>query len=487
MLIAWADWAAGLLSGLSDEQLQAMLSAEHGGMNEVFADVAAMTGEARYLRLAERFSDRRILNPLLQQQDRLTGLHANTQIPKVVGFERIAQQGGDAAWHQAAAFFWETVVGQRSVVIGGNSVREHFHAADDFSPMINEVEGPETCNSYNMLKLTRLLFAGSPELKYADYYERTLYNHILASQDPETGGLVYFTPMRPQHYRVYSQAQQAMWCCVGSGIENHFKYGEFIYAREGETLFVNLFIPSRLEWPEQGLVLRQETRFPDRSDTRLVFESDASITLRLRYPAWVAANQAVLQINGETQHLSAAPGSYITLTRDWRKGDTVALELPMAPQLERLPDGSDYYAILYGPIVLSAATAPFENEVLDYFADDGRMGHIPGGQLCPLERAPVLVAASTDFLDRIERIDDQQLRFKTTGLLEPEAYRDLELLPFFRVHRSRYMLYWPFSTPERLQATRGARPVFCASTTSAPTAAARSPSSSTGWCWPKSR
>jgi DUF1680 family protein len=398
MLVAWADWAAALVSNLSDEQIQAMLAAEHGGMNEVFADVAAITGEQRFLELAARFSHRQILDPLLRGEDQLTGLHANTQIPKVIGFERIAQQGGEPKWHQAAAFFWDTVVNERSVAIGGNSVREHFHATDDFGPMINEVEGPETCNSYNMLKLTRLLFAGSPEPKYADYYERTLYNHILASQDPATGGLVYFTPMRPQHYRVYSQAQQAMWCCVGSGIENHFKYGEFIYAREADTLYVNLFIPSTLRWPEQGLTLRQETGFPDRSETRLVFESDAHVTLNLRYPAWVASGQATLRINGEAQSVSAAPGSYITLARDWRQGDTVTLDLPMAPHLEQLPDGSAYYAILYGPIVLSAATSPFANEVLHYYADDSRMGHIPGGQLCPLEHSPVLVAASTDFL-----------------------------------------------------------------------------------------
>jgi hypothetical protein len=244
-----------------------------------------------------------------------------------------------------------------------------------------------------------------------------------------------------------------MWCCVGSGIENHFKYGEFIYAREADALYVNLFIPSRLEWPEQGLVLRQETRFPDCSDTRLVFETDASITLKLRYPAW-AAGPATVRINDEQQEAAATPGSYISLARSWRKGDTVSLDLPMAPRLEQLPDGSDWYAILYGPIVLSAATAPFANEVLDYYADDSRMGHIPGGPLCPLERAPVLVAASTDFLDRIERVDDDELRFKTRGLIEPEAYRDLELVPFFRVHRSRYMLYWPFSTPEALQTRR---------------------------------
>ncbi len=253
MLIDWADWAAGLVSKLDDEQLQAMLITEHGGMNEVFADVAGITGEQRYLDVARRFSHHLLLEPLLLGEDRLTGLHANTQIPKVVGFETIAQSGDDPAWHEAAKFFWNTVVNERSVAIGGNSVREHFHDKNDFSPMVEEVEGPETCNTYNMLKLTRLLYRAEPRPEYADYYERALYNHILSSQDPATGGLVYFTAMRPQHYRVYSQVHDAMWCCVGSGIENHVKYGEFIYAADDDELFVNLFIPSRLDWPEKGL------------------------------------------------------------------------------------------------------------------------------------------------------------------------------------------------------------------------------------------
>ena len=452
MLVTWADWAAAVVAELSDQQLQTMLTTEHGGMNEVFADVAVITGDRRYLALAERFSDQRILDPLLQGQDRLTGLHANTQIPKVVGFERIARAGGDARWREAAEFFWETVVTQRSVAIGGNSVREHFHDKNDFQPMIDDVEGPETCNTYNMLRLTRLLYADRANLKYADYYERALYNHILASQDPATGGLVYFTPMRPQHYRVYSQAQQAMWCCVGSGIENHVKYGEFIYARDGDTLFVNLYIPSRLRWPEQHLALRQESRFPDQSATRLVFETDSEISLQLRYPSWATSEQATVSVNGEAQSVTVRPGSYISLQRRWRKGDTVDLQLPMQARLEQLPDGSDYYAILYGPIVLSAPTSPFEDEVLDYFADDSRMGHIPGGPLCPLERSPVLVAASTDFLDRIQRVEGDELRFRASEVVQPEAFRDIELIPFFRVHRSRYMVYWPFSTPDRLHA-----------------------------------
>ena len=184
MLVEWADWAAGLISKLDDTQMQTMLITEHGGMNEVFTEVAAITGESHYLEAARRFSHRAVLEPLLEGQDRLTGLHANTQIPKVVGFEAVARHGGDESWREAAEFFWQTVVDERSVAIGGNSVREHFHDKGDFSPMIEEVEGPETCNTYNMLRLTRLLFASEPQGEYADYYERALYNHCLLYTSP---------------------------------------------------------------------------------------------------------------------------------------------------------------------------------------------------------------------------------------------------------------------------------------------------------------
>lgn len=454
MLVAFADWADGLVAELSDEQVQTMLGAEHGGMNEVFADVAAITGDRRYLALARRFSHRRLLDPLIAGQDRLNGLHANTQIPKVVGFERIAELDGDDAWHRAAEFFWETVVNERSVAIGGNSVREHFNDKQDFGPMIREIEGPETCNTYNMLRLTRLLYRDRPDLRYVRYYERALYNHILSSQDPATGGLVYFTPIRPEHYRVYSQVDQGMWCCVGSGIENHVKYGAFVYARDGNTLYVNLFIPSRLAWPEQGLALRQENRFPDGPGTRLVFERDAGIRVRLRYPAWAATDRPVLRINGEDQHVTARPGSYIDLERQWKRGDTISLDLPMDIATERLPDGSDYYAILYGPIVLAAATTPFADEVLDFYADDSRMGHIPAGPMCPPEQIPVFVADNPDFAKHIRRVGEGELRFRFSGNTVAAALQDLELQPFFRVHRSRYLLYWPYSTPEKLPLRR---------------------------------
>lgn len=448
MLVRLADWAAGIVSGLSDVEIQTMLRTEHGGMNEVLADVAAITGEDRYLELAERFSHRTILDPLLQGRDQLDGLHANTQIPKVIGFERIAEVGDTSEWHRAAEFFWDTVVTRRTVAFGGNSVREHFHPPDDFEPMIRNVEGPETCNTYNMLRLTRLLYQVAPEPKYVDYYERALYNHILASQDPATGGLVYFTPIRPQHYRVYSRVDEAMWCCVGSGIENHFKYGELVYARDDDDLIVNLFIPSRIDWPEEGLRLRQETDFPDAPATRLVFEGDSETGLQIRYPSWAASDEATVLVNGEPQDVSAAPGSYIRLQRAWKKGDVVSLELPMATHVERLPDGSDYFAILHGPIVLSATTTPFDDEELDVYADDSRMGHVPSGPTCPLESAPILVSRSpADIVEHIERVDDRELRLRFSGMIEPDAYSETELIPFFRVHHSRYMLYWPHRTP----------------------------------------
>jgi len=465
MLVAWADWAANLVANLSDAQIQQMLIAEHGGMNEVFADVAAITGDVRYLELAKRFSDRRILDPLLQRRDLLTGLHANTQIPKVVGFERIAQVEGNARWLDAAAFFWDTVVDHRTVAIGGNSVREHFHAVNDFEPMIREVEGPETCNTYNMLKLTRLLYADRPELKYVDYYERALYNHILASQDPRTGGLVYFTPMRPQHYRVYSQVDEAMWCCVGSGIENHFKYGAFIYAREADALYVNLFIPSRLDAPDQGLAVRQETRFPDmsatgiafRSATRIVFEKDADITLKIRYPSWAISRKAVLTVNGALMRVPDAKDSYITLDRSWKAGDTVNLALPTVIRPEKLPGDSDYYAWLYGPIVLAAKTDPFPGETLDFYADDSRMGHIPAGPMCPLERAPVFVTDDPDVSYVWSPVSRDEARFRLSPDAPMHNAQDLELIPLFRLHHSRYMVYWPRVTPEELEARATSR------------------------------
>jgi len=449
MLIAMSDWALRLTSHLSDAQMQTMLKSEHGGMNEVLADVYQMTGERKYLDLALKFSHQQVLQPLEKGEDKLTGLHANTQIPKVIGFERIGELSGRKDMQQAAKFFWQTVVEHRTVAIGGNSVKEHFHDAADFSPMIEEVEGPETCNTYNMLKLTEMLFLGEQKGKYADYYERALYNHILASQRPETGGFVYFTPMRPNHYRVYSQVDQAMWCCVGSGIESHAKYGEFIYAHDKDALFVNLFIPSTLQWREKGVNLTQSNSFPDQAGTRITVDGDARFTMKIRYPAWVAAGKLGVRINGRPVKVDAQPGSYVSIDRAWKQGDHVDVSLPMTTRLEQMPDKSKYYVVLHGPIVLATKTNPFPTEHLNFLADDSRMGHIAKGQVCPLESAPTFVADRADFIRRFKPVPGKPLTFTAPkGLVQGGGVgANTEFIPFFRLHDARYTLYWPQSTP----------------------------------------
>ncbi|HEY8026953.1 MAG TPA: glycoside hydrolase family 127 protein [Burkholderiaceae bacterium] len=450
MLIALSDWALRLTSHLTPEQMQTMLRSEHGGMNEVLADVAQMTGEKKYLVLAERFSDRKLLQPLSEEQDQLTGLHANTQIPKVVGFKRIADMTGERQWQQAAQFFWQTVHDHRTVAIGGNSVKEHFNDEHDFSSMMDDVEGPETCNTYNMLKLTELLFLTDPKVAYSDYYERALYNHILSSQRPESGGFVYFTPMRPNHYRVYSQVDKAMWCCVGSGLESQAKYGEFIYAHTRDALYVNLFIASTLEWREQGVRVTQINNFPDEAGSAIVLHGDRTFTLQIRNPEWVANGQFKLRVNGRAVAMPAAAGRYVSLRRHWRDGDRVEIDLPMQTHLEQMPDKSNYYAVLHGPIVLAAKTSVFAGEELNVFADESRMGHIAHGQICPQDSVPVLVSDTRDFFDRFKPVPGRPLTFTAPGLVQGKDVDNVIFIPFFRLHDSRYMIYWPYSTPENL-------------------------------------
>jgi DUF1680 family protein len=460
MLIDLTDWSLRLVEDLTAEQVQSMLRTEYGGMNEIFADVAAITGEQKYLELARKFSHEVILDPLVQEQDQLTGLHANTQIPKVIGFKRVAEvagseAAGSQAWTDAARFFWDTVVNERTVAIGGNSVREHFHDKDNFESMISEPEGPETCNTYNMLKLSKMLYLTDASLKYIDYYERALYNHILSSQHPQHGGLVYFTPMRPSHYRVYSQPEEAMWCCVGSGIENHAKYGELIYAHSDDQLYVNLFIPSTLNWREKGVLLEQQTDFPDAEQTQITIKSDAEFGLNIRYPTWVKEGALKLAVNDKPVEVNAQPGDYVTVDRHWKAGDQVTVTLPMHTQLEQMPDQSDYYAVLHGPIVLAAKTAPFPNENLEFLADDSRMGHIAQGPTCPVGAAPIFVSDTENFVNQIQPVPGRPITFTAPDLIQNSEHQ-LTLIPFFRLHDSRYVIYWPWSTPEQLEATQKA-------------------------------
>ena len=449
MFINLTAWMYDLTKGLSDDQLQRMLDSEHGGLNEAFADAAAISGDERFMQLAKRFSHKKVLDPLLRGEDRLTGMHANTQIPKVIGYKRIADIEGNDQWDRAAQFFWKTVVDNRSITIGGNSVREHFHPADDFSSMLTSEQGPETCNTYNMLRLTKMLYETSADTHYMDYYERALYNHILSTVNPIQGGFVYFTPMRSGHYRVYSQPQTSFWCCVGSGMENHARYGEMIYSHGGaDNLYVNLFIPSELTWGKT--LVTQTNRFPAEEATTITVDpkKPAEFTIRVRIPEWTDASKMQPTVNGQPVE-AKAEGGYLAISRKWAKGDKLHVQLPMSLRAVSLPDKSDNYSFMYGPIVLASSLG--KQEQLGLFADDSRGGHIAGGRQLPLQDMPVLVADKNNLMANITKVEGRPMTFRLTGSV-PEKYAEMTLVPFSSLHECRYMVYWPVVSQQDWQA-----------------------------------
>lgn len=455
ILVRCGDWCEQITSRLSDDQMQRMLGQEHGGINEVLADIYVITGDEKYLRLARRFCHKAVLDPLERHEDHLTGKHANTQIPKVVGLERIATLAGDKKADSGARYFWENVTAKRTVAFGGNSVSEHFNDPKSFGGMLESREGPETCNTYNMLRLTGQLFASRPGAAYADYYERALYNHIRASINTERPGFVYFTPIRPDHYRVYSQPDKGFWCCVGTGIENPGRYGEFIYAQATNGLYINLFIASEIAVTNLGLALRQETAFPDepRSTLALKLKKSAKFALYLRHPGWVSAGEFTVRVNGKSVAVSSTPSSYAELRREWQDGDRVEIELPMRTTVERLPDGSDWVAIFRGPIVLASPSGT--NNLVGLYANDSRMGHVAHGPLVPLDRVPVLLAGMSDLPQHVKPDTAAgPLHFRLTDVVEPSAPDGLPLIPFFRLHGQRYQMYWQLTTREELAARR---------------------------------
>ena len=454
LFIGMCDWAVDLTKDLSDAQMEQMLDSEHGGMPEVLADAYAMTGDTRYLDAARRFSHHRLLDSMAAGTDNLDNMHANTQVPKVVGFQRIAELGGDADHERAARFFWHTVTGTRSISIGGNSRREHFPAANDYISYVTDREGPESCNTNNMLKLTEGLFRMAPSAELADYYERALYNHILSTQHPGHGGYVYFTPARPGHYRVYSQPNSAMWCCVGTGMENHGKYGQFVYTHDDDnTLRVNLFAASRLSWPEKGLTLTQHTAFPNEESSELTLglEKPARFDLKIRRPAWCPGMR--VSVNGKEVKATAGADGYLSISRKWKHGDKVRVDLPMSFSIEPLRNRPEYVSILRGPIVLAAATD--RSDLQGLLADDSRWAHIAHGPLRPLFDTPVILADSAALLAALKPVDGKPMHYTLQGVFA-NTDSTLELQPFHTVHDARYMLYWLTMTPEGYAAHRHA-------------------------------
>jgi len=427
----FADWVISRNARLSDEQMQKMLGTEHGGMNEALANLYGLTGQQKYLKIAQRFNHMAVIGPASERQDKLTGLHANTQIPKFVGTARQYELTGQEWLKTASTFFWDTVVNERSYVIGGNSDGEGFSTKERLS----EALGPnttETCNTYNMLKLTRHLFCWKPRAEYADYYERALYNHILASQNPETGMMCYYVPLRSGSRKTYSDPLNSFWCCTGTGIENHAKYGDSIYFHSDTDLWVNLFIASELNWKAKGLKLRQETNFPDEGSSRFVFacENPVQLNLLVRHPYWSISGFQI-RVNGQAISESSTPGSYASISRVWRSGDTVEIRMPFSLRTEGFRDNPRRIAFMNGPLVLCAevdtkkgipAVVAQENVVL--------------GSLKPVAGKPSIFTGSPE----VFRIPGQ------------EEGPSITLEPFYKMHGDRhYVVYWDVFTPQQWQ------------------------------------
>ena len=443
LFLKFCDWAVDITRDLNDEQMEKMLGNEHGGMNEVLADAYAITGEQKYLNCARRFSHKLLLVPMEEGKDCLDNMHANTQIPKVIGYQRIAELAHDVQYHNASEYFWEIVTRQRSLALGGNSRREHFPTKENCIDYINDIDGPESCNTYNMLKLTEDLNRVKPNGMYGDFYETAMFNHILSAQHPQHGGYVYFTSARPRHYRNYSAPNEAMWCCVGTGMEDHGKYGQFVWTHEkgvkaeNDALYVNLFVASELNWKDRKMVIRQQTAFPyAESSVVEVAKGKGTFILKVRKPSW-CENFTVKGVGFDAD--SYEENGFVCMKRKWKKGDQVKISMPMHAYIKPMINVPQYVAIMYGPILLGMKTGT--EDMRGLIADDSRFGQYAGGKKLALDEAPILLPKHLDDIAKnLKPVPGKPLHFKLATRMENAI--DGELQPFFEIHDSRYMMYW---------------------------------------------
>ena len=439
-------WAYQKLSVLSADQRRTMLKNEFGGMNDAFYGLYELTGDPHDKWLGDFFYHNQVLDPLKKGVDNLAGMHANTYIPKLIGLIRAYDQGegrtanGDGGYKQMVEFFWNTVVYHHSFATGSNSDKEHFFKADDNIHHLSGYTG-ESCNVYNMLKLTSQLFCLDADVHEADYYEKALFNHILGQQDTLTGMVAYFLPMLPGAFKVYSTRDSSFWCCVGTGFENQAKFGEGIYYHKGSSLFVNLFMASRLNWKEQGLQLTQRTQFPEngRSKFSLSMQGSKKLSIHIRYPDW-AVSGAEVSVNGKPVKTDAKPDSYITLDRVFKDGDQIEVNFPMTIHAIREPGSDSVVTFSYGPVVLAGAMgtenmvfpAPFSDPHLhnDYYTYDY---HVPPSVLRTVD------THGRKLGNLLVPVKGQPLTFKT----EPGVTsRPVMFYPLYNMDRQRYNVYW---------------------------------------------
>lgn len=415
ILLGMADYFGTIVETLSDAQVQRLMEAEHGGINEAYAETFALTGNPRWLRIAEKLRHRAVLDPLTEQHDILAGLHANTQIPKLVGLARLHELTGNPGHATAARYFFDRVAYHHSYVIGGNSEREHFGPPDQLADRLSTATC-EACNSYNMLKLTRHLYGWQPRAALFDFYERVQLNHMLAHQRPDTGMFAYFMPLETGARREFSTPDNSFWCCVGSGMESHAKHADSIYWHDPATLYVNLFIPSRLDWRARGLTVDLETRYPMDGEVTLALRAAPSVAtaIALRIPGW--ATGATVKLDGKPI-VPVRRDGYAVLHRRWRAGERLTLSLPMTLRSEPIPGDPSTVAFLSGPLVLAADLGP---------------------ATVPFDGTPPALLVGSDPAATLQPTPREAHRYRVSPILgEP-----VELRPFFAMYDRRTAVYF---------------------------------------------
>jgi len=421
--IKFAAWVESIVGNLTEAQDQRMLNTEFGGMNEVLADLYHDTGDKRWLAVSDKFEHKAIVDPLAAHHDVLGGKHGNTQVPKMMGELSRYIYTGNQTDGDAAKFFWEQVVFHHSYATGGHGHNEYFDPADQLS---KDVDGrdDESCNVYNMLKMTRELFALQPDIRYAEFMETALFNHVLASIDPKDGRTCYMVPVGRGVTHEYQDMFDSFTCCVGTGMENHALLGDGIYYQSGDKFWVNFYTPSTADWKEAGARLTVETTFPEGESATLKFTltSPKKFTLALRRPSWAGENFSV-KVNGKSLAALPPPASYVEIKRTWKSGDTVVLVLPKQLHESTLPDNPRRVALMWGPLVLAGDLGP----------EQRRRGR---GQPSDV---PVLVAAEIPVAEWLKPVAGQPGDFQSVGVGRD---KDVQFVPFYRLHERTYAVYW---------------------------------------------
>ncbi|MBV9180081.1 MAG: glycoside hydrolase family 127 protein [Acidobacteria bacterium] len=423
-----AGWVGDYTGSFSYDHMQRILGTEYGGMGETLANLYAVTGKPYYLHIAKRFDKKWFFDPLAAHRDELKGLHVNTHIPQVIAAARLYELTGERRYRDIAEYFWEEVVSERSYCTGGTSNHESWNTDPGKLAAELSTNTTEDCCAYNMMKLTRHLFGWNPEARYMDYYERLMFNHRLGTINPDDGTMMYYLPLASGYWKTFGKPLDAFWCCTGTGSEEYAKLTDTIYFHDQDSVYVNLYIDSNLEWPEKGLQLKQETKFPEQQATTITVTAANStqLAINLRVPYW--AQGGSVRVNGTALPVFSSPSSYLMLHRQWKAGDKIELSVPMSLHVEAMPDEASIQAMMYGPLVLAGRFDRVSKEMLYGDTEPKATDEykVPDIQVDP--------ARPTAWVEPEGR---QPLTFRAEG-----QSQSMTLVPLYQIIDNRYAVYW---------------------------------------------